>query len=548
MYKGKNAISVLVVMMVVIGLLAGCTSSNKEEKASSNPSQESSPQGEQKEVLNRTGMPIVNEPLTLKMFAMTSPFNKGEFKDVEIWKTYEEMTGVHVEWDAVPSANITEKKNLVLNTGGTLPDAFFKVDMSSLELTKYGSQGLIIPLNDLIKEYAPNFQKIMDENPDVKKAVTMADGKIYSLPYLVTATPSRLPYKMFVDNKWLEATKQQAPKTTDELYETLKAFKALDANGNNKNDEIPLTSPHGIDGIINPLKGAWGLGNKGLSHPNVDIDPATQEIRFIPAAEGYKEMLQYLNKLYSDKLLDQEIFTMDLAKLAAKGALGQVGFSFATNNNLIGPENENDLIGIQALKGPNGDQLYFPLNPNVGAVGTFMITKDNKNTEATLRWIDYFYGEDGQRLFFMGIEGKTYTVENGKTSFSDLVRHNPDGLSMNDVLGKYVVWGGGSNPSVAGDKYFGDQLIGDITRDAASKLIPYTPKEIWGPFAYSEQDSTKIKALENDILTYVKDMQAQFITGHASFDKWDEYVNKLNKMGLKDYMEIYNRTYQAYNQ
>lgn len=435
----------------------------------------------------------------------------------------------------------------MLNTGGTLPDAFFKVDMSSLELTRYGSQGLLIPLNDLIEKYAPNFKKIMDENPDVKKAVTMADGNIYSLPYLVTATPSRLPYKMFVNQKWLDATKLQAPTTTDELYDVLKTFSDFDQNSNQKKDEIPLTSGHGIDGIINPLKGAWGLGNKGLSHPNVDVDPATQQLRFIPAEQGYKEMLQFLNKLYSEKLLDQEIFTMDLAKLAAKGALGQVGFSFATNNNLIGPENENDLVGLEALKGPNGDKLYFPLNPNTGAVGTFMVTKDNKNPEATIRWIDYFYGEEGQRLFFMGIEGETYTVADGKATFTDLVKKNPDGLSLNDVLGKYVVWGGGSNPSVAGDKYFGDQLIGDITRDAASKLMPYTPEEVWGPFAFSESDSTRIKTLENDILTYVKDMQAQFITGHASFDKWEEYVNAFNKMGLKEYMEIYNKTYEVYN-
>lgn len=78
--------------------------------------------------------------------------------------------------DAVPGANILEKKNLVLNTGGSLPDVFFKVDMSSLELTRYGSQGLIVPLNDLIEEYAPetytindgkaSFTDLVKKNPD----------------------------------------------------------------------------------------------------------------------------------------------------------------------------------------------------------------------------------------------------------------------------------------------------------------------------------------------------------------------------------------------
>lgn len=109
MYKGKHAISIIAAMMMVISLLAGCASNNGEnapvDSSASNP-----PQEEQKELLNLTGMPIVNEPLTLKMFATSSPFNKGEFKDVEMWETYEQLSGVHVEWDAVPGANVLEKK------------------------------------------------------------------------------------------------------------------------------------------------------------------------------------------------------------------------------------------------------------------------------------------------------------------------------------------------------------------------------------------------------------------------------------------------------
>lgn len=77
--------------------------------------------------------------------------------------------------------------------------------------------------------------------------------------------------------------------------------------------------------------------------------------------------------------------------------------------------------------------------------------------------------------------------------------------------------------------------------------MPYTPEDVWGPFALSEADSTKIKTLEDDILTYVKDMQAQFITGHASFDKWEDYINSFNEMGLNEFMEIYSRTYQGNN-
>ena len=55
-------------------------------------------------------------------------------------------------------------------------------------------------------------------------------------------------------------------------------------------------------------------------------------------------------------------------------------------------------------------------------------------------------------------------------------------------------------------------------------------------------------AIITDIQTYVDEMTANFITGKASFDKWDEYKKTIDKMGLEKYLEIaqgaYDRTKQ----
>ncbi len=458
------------------------------------------------------------------------------------------MTGVHVEWDVVQQANVTEKKNLLLNAG-TLPDALFKVGLSSAELTKYGSQGMFLPLNDLIEKHAPNFKKILDENPDVKKGITMLDGKIYSLPYLVTATPSRLPTKIFLNKKWLTNLNLKEPTTTDELYTILKAFKENDPNKNGKKDEIPLSSGQQLTAILEGLKGAFGLGTRGGHHKNVDVDPATNKLRFIQSDSRYKELLQYLNKLYAEKLLDEEIFTMTLPNIAAKGAQDLIGVNMTTNNSYVGKEHENDFAGLaQALKGPRGDQLYASLNSSLSTVGTFTITKENKHPEATMRWVDYFYGEEGQKLFFMGIEGKTYTTgPDGKVKYMDTVTNNPNGQTKEEVLGKFVAWSGGANPSVAGDKYIGDHAIGEITKMAGMNLLPFTPKKLWPPFVFTNEDSERLRILENDLNTYMADMQAKFIAGKVGFDKWDEYVSTIKKMGVDEYLKIYEKTYPAYD-
>ncbi len=57
--------------------------------------------------------------------------------------------------------------------GGDYPDAFHSVGLSTQDLITYGGQGVLIPLNDLIDKYAPNLKKILDENPDIKRGITM---------------------------------------------------------------------------------------------------------------------------------------------------------------------------------------------------------------------------------------------------------------------------------------------------------------------------------------------------------------------------------------
>ena len=94
----------------------------------------------------------------------------------------------------------------------------------------------------------------------------------------------------------------------------LKAFKEEDPNGNGKQDEIPWTAS-GLGQVMNSLYGAWGLRNRGIDHGNVDMDEENGKLRFIPVQPEYREMLEYLNKLYTEGLLDQEIFTMDVPQL-----------------------------------------------------------------------------------------------------------------------------------------------------------------------------------------------------------------------------------------
>jgi putative aldouronate transport system substrate-binding protein len=156
---------------------------------------------------------------------------------------------------------------------------------------------LVFPkLNDLIDKYAPNLKKIMNQYPEVKKALTMPDGKIYSFPTLQDPNflSGIIGSQMWINKNFLDKLGMKVPETTEELYNYLVAVKTKDPNGNGKADEVPFAAV-GIFTIYDQLKGAWGLGNRGNMHPRVDVDPATNKLRFIPADPRYKEVLEYLN-------------------------------------------------------------------------------------------------------------------------------------------------------------------------------------------------------------------------------------------------------------
>src|SRR5699024_1415394 len=81
--------------------------------------------------------------------------------------------------------------------------------------------------------------------------------------------------------------------------ELLKAVK-------NKTDKIPFGS-YSIDMLLRWINGSFGLVNRGYSHPYVDVG-SDGELRFIPTSDEYKEMLEYVHKLYDEELIEQNIF------------------------------------------------------------------------------------------------------------------------------------------------------------------------------------------------------------------------------------------------
>ncbi|MFS6554331.1 hypothetical protein VPJ68_02290, partial [Parabacteroides distasonis] len=110
--------------------------------------------------------------------------------------------------------------------------------------------GILIPLNDLIAEHAPNIQALFKKYPALEAMCTSSDGNIYALAGWWGDINDYVPDYLYIRQDWLDNLGLEMPHTIDELYDVLTAFKEQDANGNgDPSDEIPLATKAGLKNL-----------------------------------------------------------------------------------------------------------------------------------------------------------------------------------------------------------------------------------------------------------------------------------------------------------
>ena len=96
---------------------------------------------------------------------------------------------------------------------GNIPICFSRQALRANDLEKYGKQGLFLPLEDMIKQYAPNLSARLDEM-DGWDYLTSSDGHIYSLPGIERQNGAMTTY--WINKRWMDNLGLQEPKSLDE--------------------------------------------------------------------------------------------------------------------------------------------------------------------------------------------------------------------------------------------------------------------------------------------------------------------------------------------
>ena len=388
----------------------------------------------------------------------------------------------------------------------------------------------------VIEEYAPNLKKLFDENPLMKQAVTASDGHIYTVPQIDISATGMIDFKQWINKKWLDELGLKIPTNYDEFKEVLTAFRDGDPNGNGEQDEIPL-------GIREPssvyaLGGSFGLQLQMKDTYNVDENG---KLHNWLCDDEFKMYLQYLNELYEEGLLWQDYYKNDRPAWRSNLAGELFGAMYMPYSDVF-LNCELDYVGYDPLIGPNGDQLWADANTGV-TLGAFALSNTCSNPEAAIRWVDYFFSEEGGLFFSYGIEGETYTFdENGVPRFKDEILNAEEGFMT--ALGKINLVPGKGFPVLTTDLTDGT-VASDHTKEVSAALAEFLPEKVYAKPAVSLEDTERVIAIEQDLVNYRDESVTKFIIGEWDFDKWEEYCATLEQIGIRELEEIYQRALDA---
>jgi putative aldouronate transport system substrate-binding protein len=536
-----------VLLSVALGASVGLTGCSKDNGSENTPAPaENTPVATQKRNVGGLELPISDKGLELSLWIPADGNFRGKnYNEKHSFQQMEKNTGIKINFLMANSTGWTDQFNLLMSSG-KLPDMIFNYEWDK-HVVKYGSNGALLPLEQLIDKHAPNIKRLLQEKPDVRGQITSPDGHIYYLPNVALENIQLIQLFPQIREDWLTKLNLKSPETTDDWYNVLKAFREKDPNGNGQKDEIPLTSVN-LENIMRLFAPAFGV--------EYDFFVENGQVKYGPYDSRFLDVVTYLNKLYSEQLLDPnylvdadfKLLTEKVTTDRAGSWFGWAGSYMGTFTNLM-KEKKHPTFKIAPVvppKGPRGDQRHVSVRWPATGIG-LAVSSQTKYPEEVIKWLDYQYSEEGVILNNYGVEGISYDLVDGKPKYRKEVTNPEGGLTGTQALLLHTI-GGGSWATIslpdAGQQMAAASGQTENPLKLYEKYVDFSKKI--PPLQFLPEESNVIVPIMADVDTYVKEMVNGFIMGKKPLSEFAQFQSTLKKMNMDKVLEIYQKSYNRF--
>lgn len=450
-------------------------------------------------------VPALADPVTLRI--VSKDLSTQNPDDVRELKAIEDAmrakgTDIHLEIVEVPSAGYADKLTAMLMTGDIPDIIYFQGGDKAI-----ADQGVLEDLTPYIERSEYLKDALFEANKQ----------RLANYPYLLYVFPARVSEPV-VRKDWLEKAGLDKPETVDEYVEMFKAFRDGDFDGDGQDNTYGVSTYDTTDALDSIFNQAFGVTSTWMKNDAGEWIPSR-------VSDAEKAKLEFYAMLVREKLYDPEYITTHWDVNEDKFYSGRSGTIIGTAGEVIDiyggklaaahPDQDTELVLLDPPKGPAGQGL-IAIDVSKESRG-FAISTTSQHKEEAFKFLDFMASPEGQMIDRLGFEGVHYTKDGDTYNFTD----------------KMATW-----------------------YARFSQSASWTPPGQWmsEAAAQSLENAQKYFVADNafvwpaDYATYV-DQTTQvyrawvykFVTGQASMDQWQQYVDEYNAAGGQQ-MTDYART------
>jgi putative aldouronate transport system substrate-binding protein len=333
--------------------------------------------------------------------------------------------------------------------------------------------------------------------------------RLANYPYLLYIYPPRGPQPV-IRQDWLEELGMEPPTTVEEYEALFQAIHDADLDGDGTpGNTLGLTgfgNTSELDSIFNQAFGVTGTWMQNAEGQWVNARVTDQE----------RAKIEFYARLAANGLFDPEFVTNTFDVKEDKFYTGRAGVIFGSSPEVIDiyagkmrqahPGEDIELVVLPAPSGPGGQGLAA-VDASKESRG-WAISSLSENKEAAFAVLDFMASQEGQNLERMGFADVHHTVAaDGTVAFTD---------QISTWYARFFNSANWTPPT---------PLLSPTAQTALDNIKAGFVAD--NAFVWPAEYAADVDATEQVYRSWV----ARFVTGEASLDQWQQFVDEYNAAG-----------------